>query len=142
MVGDESRLRQVTNNLIGNAVKFTDEGHIHIATRLIKQTEGLCELTVYVRDTGPGIAQEDFSRVFKRFEQLDTSLTKQAEGTGLGLSVCKEIIHTMGGEIFIASQVGIGTTFYYTITLPIDRRQTNLSELENAIEAPIAEQAA
>jgi len=133
LVGDESRLRQVTNNLIGNAVKFTDNGQVHIATRLNSRTEDHCTFTVYIRDTGPGIAQKDFSRVFNRFEQLDTSLTKQAEGTGLGLSVCKEIIHTMGGKIFVASQIGIGTTFYYTITLPIDRRHA-VQKTSNATE--------
>lgn len=124
LVGDESRLRQVTNNLIGNAIKFTDNGQVHIATRFTHEKDGLCTFQVFVRDTGPGIDRKDMTRIFNRFEQLDSSMTKQAEGTGLGLSVSKELIDALGGELYVASEVGIGSTFYYSMTLPIDRRGT------------------
>lgn len=121
-VGDEGRLRQVVNNLIGNAVKFTPKGSVIIYVDGEFMTDGRVNLGVYVRDTGIGIAEENLSRVFDRFEQVDTRIARDVQGTGLGLTISRDFVVAMGGAMNVVSQEGHGTTFYFKLPLQVDRR--------------------
>lgn len=127
-VGDEGRLRQVINNLIGNAVKFTQTGSVtvYVDGQFIDPSN--FELAVYVRDTGVGIAPEDKDRVFQRFEQVDTRRDRNVQGgTGLGLTISKDLIQAMGGEIGLVSYVSHGTTFYFKVPFPVHQEAGNIA---------------
>lgn len=108
--GDEDKIREVLINLIGNAVKFTSTGGITITS----EVEGGF-VKIIVEDTGTGIHNEDFELLFKKFSQVKTQYTKTLGGTGLGLYICKKIIEGLGGKIWLESEVGKGTTFYFTL---------------------------
>jgi CheY-like chemotaxis protein/anti-sigma regulatory factor (Ser/Thr protein kinase) len=112
--GDPTRVRQVVQNLVGNALKFTMSGGVTV------RTTGTADghVQVEVRDTGIGIAPEALSRLFGKFEQADQSTTRRFGGTGLGLSIVKQLVDAMGGTVTVASTLGVGTTF--TVTLPLD----------------------
>ena len=112
--GDALRIRQIVYNLVSNAVKFTREGQVAIA--VTAAPEGL---RLSVADTGVGIAPEDMARLFDKFVQGDSSATRRYGGAGLGLTICQELAHLMGGEITVDSQLGKGSVF--TITLPLER---------------------
>jgi signal transduction histidine kinase len=114
-VGDEQRLTQVLLNLVGNAIKFTDTGEVHIAAT----AENGCFL-VSVRDTGPGIPEEHQARIFEQFHQLDNSNTKAKGGTGLGLAIAKEIVAMHGGRIWVESTVGKGAAFHMELPIRAD----------------------
>ncbi|MCF8296453.1 MAG: response regulator [Saprospiraceae bacterium] len=107
---DEFRLRQVLLNLIGNAFKFTKEGLIEFGCNLFNE-----DLLFYVKDTGIGIPKEEKNVIFNRFRQADGSHTRKYGGTGLGLSISKSIIELLGGKIWVDTEVGVGSTFYFTI---------------------------
>jgi signal transduction histidine kinase/ActR/RegA family two-component response regulator len=113
--GDPHRIVQVVVNLLSNACKFTEHGHVTITTQA--QHDGV---TVSVADTGPGIHPDDFPRLFERFKQVGDTLTDKPTGTGLGLPICKEIIDHHGGRLTVDSRVGEGSTFAFT--LPGSRR--------------------
>jgi signal transduction histidine kinase len=115
--GDGRRLAQVLLNLVGNAIKFTDKGEV-----AIKATAENGSFTVGVRDTGPGIATSDQSKIFEEFQQADNSATKRKGGTGLGLSIAKRIIGMHGGRIWVESDVGKGSTFAFTIPVKVERQ--------------------
>ena len=115
--GDERRLVQVLLNLVGNAIKFTDNGEV-----AIKATMSDGSFTVAVRDTGPGIAPSDQGKIFGEFQQADNSATKRKGGTGLGLSIAKRIIGMHGGRIWVESDVGKGSTFAFTIPVTVERQ--------------------
>jgi signal transduction histidine kinase len=114
--GDERRLTQVLLNLVGNAIKFTDQGSIEIAASV---ADG--RFTVAVRDTGPGIAEADRARIFEEFQQVDNTNTREKGGTGLGLAIAKRIMEMHGGSLSVESTVGAGSTF--RMALPIRIRQ-------------------
>jgi signal transduction histidine kinase len=117
--GDERRLSQVLLNLVGNAVKFTDRGHVNINAIA---RDG--RFKVEVRDTGPGIAPEHQARIFEEFQQIDTTSTRQKGGTGFGLAISKRIIEMHGGKIELDSVVGSGSTFRVTIPIRVDPVET------------------
>lgn len=123
IISDESRLRQIANNLIGNAVKFTGEGRIDVMlqSRAVKAHDGLIEICMFVRDTGVGIPEEDVGRVFNRFEQVDNRLSSTTTGTGLGLAITQNLVEKMGGRIHVQSQLGEGTVF--TVQMPVRRER-------------------
>ncbi len=131
-IGDVGRLRQVITNLVGNAVKFTDGGHIliDIAGKPRGETVELC---VSVKDTGCGIPTEKLSKVFNKFEQVDGSNSRKFEGTGLGLSISKKIIELMNGSISVTSTVGIGSTFFFNISLPLDQAAPQIKRLTTPV---------
>ncbi|WP_409433148.1 sensor histidine kinase [Litorimonas sp. RW-G-Af-16] len=131
-LGDEGRLRQVTHNLIGNAIKFTDQGYVCISVRGQNLDSGAMELAIYVRDTGKGIPEKDLGRIFGRFEQVEYSRRSTAQGTGLGLAISKELVEAMGGKMRVASELGKGTTFIYQIVLPAF--VTDIDVAEDALE--------
>lgn len=116
-MGDESRLRQIVNNLMGNAVKFTDTGSVSLYIKGFPTAEGNFQLSIYVKDTGIGIAQKDLKNIFKRFEQVDNRLSSQSAGTGLGLAISSELINLMGGQLEVKSEPGSGTTFYFNLEM-------------------------
>jgi PAS domain S-box-containing protein len=115
VVLDPDRFRQILFNLIGNALKFTQEGCVGLRLGY-DITNG--RLSVAVEDSGPGLAEADQARLFQRFAQIDGSSTRQHGGTGLGLAICKGLVEAMGGEIGVRSNVGEGSTFWFTATAP------------------------
>jgi signal transduction histidine kinase len=116
--GDERRLTQVVLNLVGNAIKFTDAGHVELAARASGE-----KFIVTVRDTGPGIAPENQARIFEEFQQVDSSSTRKKGGSGLGLAISRRIIELHGGTIGVESQLGTGSTFI--VTIPIRAHSKN-----------------
>src|SRR5260221_698780 len=114
--GDDHRLRQILTNLVGNAMKFTEQGEIFIGVRLLETSlAGWLTLGFEVRDTGIGIPAEKMERLFKSFSQVDSSTTRKYGGTGLGLAISEQLVRLMGGSISATSQPGAGSTFYFTI---------------------------
>jgi PAS domain S-box-containing protein len=112
--GDPTRLRQVINNLLGNAVKFTAEGEVVVSVSKPREVEGQIELAFEVRDTGIGIDATAHQRIFEAFMQADGSMSRRYGGTGLGLAICKRLVALMGGTIGVESKLGAGTRFYFT----------------------------
>jgi signal transduction histidine kinase len=115
--GDERRLTQVLLNLVGNAIKFTDEGEVAIKAAA---TNG--SYTLSVHDTGPGIAVSDQSKIFEEFQQADSSATKKKGGTGLGLSIARRIVEMHGGRMWVESEVGQGATFFVTVPVKVQEQ--------------------
>jgi signal transduction histidine kinase/DNA-binding response OmpR family regulator len=117
---DEKRLRQVLLNLLGNAIKFTNQGSITLKVEAIESnaTMPLPRLKFQVIDTGVGIASDQVNKLFQAFEQVGDR-KRQSEGTGLGLAISQRIVQLMGGEIQVESQLGVGSTFYFEVALPI-----------------------
>lgn len=120
LLGDPSRIRQVLINLVGNALKFTQQGHILISVSA--ENEGLANTTIYasVQDTGVGIAKDKQQKIFNKFSQADGSTTRQYGGTGLGLSICQQLVEKMDGKIGVTSEPGKGATFWFSLTLDKD----------------------
>jgi PAS domain S-box-containing protein len=112
---DPMRVRQVLINLFSNASKFTDEGAITVRAKMRKGLAGQQELWIGVTDTGPGISAEDQKKLFQAFSQVDSSPTRKTGGSGLGLSICHHLIQMHGGQIGVDSEVGKGSTFYFTL---------------------------
>ncbi|EGQ9286346.1 response regulator [Vibrio parahaemolyticus] len=112
--GDPSRVRQILFNLVGNAVKFTNQGGVTVSLDVVSEREGV---SIKVLDTGVGIAPDRIDKVFNPFEQADTSTTRKFGGTGLGLSIVKQLVDVMGGDISVFSRVNVGTEF--TLKLPL-----------------------
>jgi signal transduction histidine kinase/DNA-binding response OmpR family regulator len=114
---DPIRLRQVLLNLLSNAAKFTDEGEIVVNASVQSAPSGHPEILVSVSDTGPGISLEDQAKLFQAFSQVDDSPTRKTGGSGLGLSISQQLINLHGGRIGVHSDVGKGSTFYFTLPL-------------------------
>ncbi len=114
LIGDPLRLSQIFNNLVGNAIKFTDHGEITVSAALKEATAETALLQFEVRDTGIGISEQDQAIIFNAFSQADSSDTRRFSGSGLGLSICKDLCHLMGGSIDVSSQQGVGSTFRFT----------------------------
>ncbi|MFH1999989.1 MAG: ATP-binding protein, partial [Planctomycetota bacterium] len=117
MTGDPGRLRQVLNNFISNALKFTDEGEVVIRITKLKQEKKRIQLRLEVKDTGIGIPEEIQKKIFNAFEQADGSTTRKYGGTGLGLAISSQLIELMGGTIGVNSPAGQGTTFWFNLWL-------------------------
>lgn len=114
LVGDPVRLRQIYINLLSNAVKFTPAGEIKISVSLERLNDSQLKLTSSVSDTGIGIEETKISKLFQPFSQLDGSYARKFGGTGLGLAICRELVSLMGGEIWVESEFGRGTTFAFS----------------------------
>jgi two-component system sensor histidine kinase RpfC len=119
LMGDDLRLRQVLVNLVGNAIKFTQKGKVELRVQADEQDEQQVVLRIQVTDTGIGISKEAQTRIFEPFRQEDERVTRRFGGTGLGMSIAKQLTELMGGQIEVSSVVGLGTTF--TLRLPLER---------------------
>ena len=113
---DSSRLRQVLMNLLSNAIKFTERGEVVVTVGYSDDGPGM--LKVSVKDTGVGISRDRFGLLFKRFSQIDNSISRRYGGTGLGLAICKRIVELMGGQICVESQEDVGSTFFFEVQAP------------------------
>ncbi len=117
LLGDPTRLRQILINLTNNAIKFTEQGQVVVRSLLKKEQNGLLEIEFSVHDSGIGMSEEQLGQLFKSFSQADSSTTRKYGGTGLGLAISKQLVEMMGGEIGVKSELGVGSTFYFTISL-------------------------
>ncbi|MCA9652977.1 MAG: response regulator [Myxococcales bacterium] len=119
VVGDHGRIRQVLLNLVSNAVKFTERGHVLVSVEQQASATGEPRFRFEVEDTGIGIPAERQEAVFEPFQQVDTSTTRTHGGTGLGLAIVRELVALMGGEVGLRSELGQGATFWLTLPLPL-----------------------
>ena len=117
--GDPQRLRQIVVNLVNNAIKFTERGEVFVRASLAEEHDDHLLIRVAVRDTGIGVAPERLDRLFKMFSQVDASTTRKYGGTGLGLAISKQLAELMGGQIGVESELGKGTTFWFTARLAV-----------------------
>ena len=120
--GDPTRLRQVLLNLVSNAIKFTERGSIEVDVRAHRGEQGKVKLRIAVTDTGIGIPAEAHGRIFEKFAQADSSITRRYGGTGLGLSICRQFVEMLGGEIGVESEPERGSTFWFTLPLELASR--------------------
>ena len=118
--GDSIRLRQVIMNLLGNAVKFTSEGEVFLSAELESIQDDQCQLHFQIQDSGIGIPQDRIEYIFEKFTQADSSTTRRFGGTGLGLTISKALVELMGGNIWVESVEGEGSTFHFTMNVEID----------------------
>ena len=119
LIGDSLRLQQVLINLAGNALKFTMEGQIVVSVEQLLRTDTTVSLRIAVSDTGIGISPEQLQRIFEGFTQAEASTSRRFGGTGLGLVICKRLVSLMGGELQVESRQGVGSRFWFDITLEI-----------------------
>ena len=119
VVGDRTRIQQVLTNLVGNALKFTEAGHVLVSIGETVRTAGISHITFSISDTGIGIPADKHAAIFEAFRQADGSTTRQFGGTGLGLTISSTLVSLMGGRIWLESEPGAGSTFYFTLSLPV-----------------------
>jgi Amt family ammonium transporter len=134
-IGDSARIGQVLSNLANNAIKFTSKGQITVNTTLLKDDAGQLEIKFTVTDSGIGIPEDRRSRLFQSFSQIDASTTRKYGGTGLGLAISKRLAELMGGQIGVESEVGQGSTFWFTIKLKAAPADALTSKIPNLVEA-------
>jgi len=141
VVGDAGRLRQVVTNLVGNAVKFTDTGHVLVTVSALQRSSAAATIRCEISDTGIGIADEDIPRLFSDFTQVDPSNTRRFGGTGLGLAICDRLVKLMGGEIGCTPNPERGTTFWFTLPFELPRAvdQGRPSPTTNTVDPPLTE---
>lgn len=145
VIGDPLRLRQILINLVGNAIKFTENGIITVTLTATSLQSGEFMLHCAIRDTGIGIAADQQHKLFEPFTQADASMTRRYGGTGLGLTICRHLIHLMGGEIGVVSALGEGSTFWFTVRVREDVELTaklSAKQPEASVAQPPANDAA
>lgn len=114
LYGDEIRIKQILINILGNAVKYTKKGYILLKVECDREDDKYCSMKIGITDTGIGIKEKDIEGIFSSFTQVDTKKNRSVEGTGLGLAISKKLVELMGGDIWVESEYGKGTTFTYT----------------------------
>jgi|GEM_PF-6616617 len=121
VVGDPSRIRQIFLNLCNNALKFTEAGHVVISVEVKEATTDTAHFYISIEDTGIGIPEDKLNTIFEKFSQADGSMSRKYGGTGLGLTICQQLISLMNGEIGVKSTVGVGSTFWVSAELKLDK---------------------
>ncbi|MDJ0806135.1 MAG: ATP-binding protein [Gammaproteobacteria bacterium] len=129
LIGDTTRLRQVLLNLMGNAVKFTERGRVDVIFDTEMVETGKLQLSCAVRDTGIGISKGNLGSIFHSFSQEDNSTSRRFGGSGLGLAITRKLVQLMGGEVYVQSEVGVGSTFSFTMQFEIDFEGEPISTL-------------
>ena len=135
LFGDETRLGQVLTNLVSNAVKFTEQGEVALTFQCLKHSDSDLILQVSVKDSGIGITPEQKALIFEAFSQADATITRKFGGTGLGLSITRSLVEMMGGSLWVESEYGKGSTFFFTTKLGIPKEHhLDVSPLESEYE--------
>ncbi len=129
VIGDPLRLRQILNNLVNNAVKFTESGEVSVTVDCIEEKNEIALLKFEVKDTGIGIRQEELQNLFQPFNQADSTTTRKYGGTGLGLAICGKLVEMLNGNIGVASVLGEGSTFTFEVRFKIGKRSSGQSIL-------------
>jgi len=127
VMGDPGRLRQILNNLVGNAIKFTETGEVVLRVKLESREPDFVRLQFEVTDTGIGISSEKQTAIFEPFKQADGSMTRKYGGTGLGLTISSRLVELMGGKIWVESELGRGSCFYFTVCFKPQRSSSKLA---------------
>ena len=142
LIGDKTHIKEIVNNLLTNAIKYTEQGEIELSAKCINQNNS-CNLIISVRDTGRGIKAENINKLFTKFERLDVEKNSTTEGTGLGLAITKALVEMMGGKINVQSQFGQGSIFMVQIPQKISMManpdqtiQINIAPIKQAMEQP------
>ena len=145
LLGDKTHIKEIVNNLLTNAIKYTDQGEIELNAKCINK-DNVCNLIISVRDTGRGIKAENINKLFTKFERLDAEKNSTTEGTGLGLAITKALVEMMGGKINVQSQFGQGSMFVVQIPQKISQMvnpdqtvQINIAPIKKAMEQPKTE---
>jgi PAS domain S-box-containing protein len=133
VIGDQKRVRQVLVNLISNAVKFTNLGSVSVSVKCIESLNGKAIFAITVEDTGIGIEQSKLETIFEKFSQIDSIYQRKYSGIGLGLSITKELVRGMGGDISVKSEFGKGSAFKFTLNLPLQGVDERRLDLENNV---------
>jgi len=137
LIGDPARLRQILVNLVGNSVKFTERGEILLELSLLRTEPGGVMLNFTIEDTGVGIAPEECARVFESFHQVDGSMTRARGGSGLGLSITRQLVELMGGVISVESELGRGSRFTFTARFQPSAREAEADRTPRHIARPL-----
>lgn len=140
LIGDMYRLNRVLNNLVSNAVKFTEKGFVILKVNEISKIDDFCEIEFAVEDLGIGISKDEMKYLFKSFSQVDGSITRKYGGTGLGLSISQKLVNLMGGEIKVNSQKGVGSQFYFTIKLEEEKKDKKKLKLNISNDRELKEE--
>lgn len=135
LIGDAGRIRQIVINYLSNAIKFTERGSILTRVSSREDEDGLVGIRIEVTDTGIGIKEEDQDSVFNAFSQVDSSNTREHGGAGLGLSICRELVSIMGGDIGMMSESGVGSSFWFELKLPKERNDEGSPEKEESLDS-------
>lgn len=135
LYGDNVRIKQVMVNIANNAVKFTRAGNVHIKVDFLQAAEDMIELIVSITDTGSGIKENDMSKLFQSFQQLDSKRNRNIEGTGLGLAICKQLVTLMKGKIHVDSVYGKGSTFSFVIPQKVTNVRHSVERLPKNVVA-------
>ena len=137
VLGDPVRVRQVLTNLIGNALKFTEQGTVCVQADACHTSQGEVRLRFEVNDTGIGIAKDKLRHIFESFTQVDESSTRRHGGTGLGLAICKQLVEAMGGDIGVDSAIGAGTRFWFEIPFRVPEEQADRKAVSPDLECAV-----
>lgn len=130
LLGDKAHMKQIINNLLTNAIKYTEKGHINLNVKCINRDDN-CNLIITVQDSGRGIKKEDIEKLFTKFERLDIERNSTTEGTGLGLAITKKLVEMMGGKINVQSQYGLGSIFMVNIPQKISKMSKPYKDKES-----------
>ncbi|MBN1777567.1 MAG: response regulator [Clostridiales bacterium] len=131
LIGDPLRIGQILVNLVNNAVKFTEKGHVLVKTELVKKDDVSCQIKFSVNDTGIGLTEAQKAKLFTAFSQADTSVTRRFGGTGLGLTISKRLVEMMKGRILVESEFGVGSTFSFVIDFIMQAKEKNKKQFDS-----------